>query len=72
MLFIGLFCLFASVSVMLFKRTSTDMEKLMKQCPVHYISAINRVPVDTNVDTLGNFKEWFEQCLKQYDLIKFH
>lgn len=55
---------------MLFKRTSTDMEKLMKQCPVHYISAINRVPVDTNVDTLGNFKEWFEQCLKQYDFDK--
>lgn len=70
MLFIGLFCLFASVSVMLFKRTSTDMEKLMKQCPVHYISAINRVPVDTNVDTLGDFKEWFEQCLKQYDFDK--
>ena len=42
-------------------------KKLMKQCPVHYISAINRVPVDTDVDTLGDFKEWFEQCLKQYD-----
>ncbi len=41
-------------------------KKLMKQCPVHYISAINRVPVDTSVDTLGDFKEWFERCLKQY------
>lgn len=45
-------------------------KKLMKQCPVHYISAINRVPVDTDVDTLGDFKEWFEQCLKQYDFDK--
>lgn len=40
--------------------------KIMKQCPVHYISAINRVPVDTGVDTLIDFKEWFERCLKQY------
>lgn len=44
--------------------------KLIKQCPVHYISAINRVPVDVNVDTLGDFKEWFEQCLKQYGFDK--
>lgn len=45
-------------------------KKLMKQCPVHYISAINRVPVDIDVDTLDNFKEWFEQCLKQYGFDK--
>ena len=44
--------------------------KLIKQCPVHYISAINRVPVDVNVDTLGDFKKWFEQCLKQYGFDK--
>lgn len=41
-------------------------EKLMKQSPVHYISAINRVPVNANTDTLIGFKEWLEQCLKQY------
>ena len=48
------------------KKHLSIWKKLMKQCPVHYISAINRVPVDTDVDTLGNFKEWFERCLKQY------
>lgn len=40
--------------------------ELMEQCPVHCISAINRVSVDTDIDTLVGFKEWFEQCLKQY------
>lgn len=48
------------------KRHLPIWKKLMKQCPVHYVSAINRVPVDPNVDTLGDFKEWFERCLKQY------
>lgn len=44
--------------------------ELMTQCPVHYISAINRVPVNPNIDSLVDFKNWFEKCLKQYGFDK--
>ena len=41
-------------------------EDLFTKCSIYSVSAICRVPVDTKVDSLIDFKKWFFDGLRRY------